>query len=629
MHNQSARVKADQFLALSTEFRLGDLVTEQSHPETRQLSEIARISVTDALDLLFTVDEDVVQAYRNWVDSDAPQFIAQCVLRSILDGRRVFFTGCGATGRLSILLETIWRAFWKNTHPFASVVYSVMAGGDYALIKSVEGFEDFSQFGAKQIRDMGVTAGDLVFAITEGGETPFVIGTVWEGLRLGAKVYFVYCNPDDVLRRTVTRSRQVLDDPRIEKVNLTTGPMAIMGSTRMQATSIQLCALLTILEIVVRCLLPRIDCSNPNATRHVQSLLSDQDISSISSMVCHSFLGGLEALHQLLKSEQFRKELAGLVYLEETVYRVGRKSTYFADTLALDVLTDTTERSPTFCIPAFRKWDDKNASESWTYLILPYKESRQAWEHLLKRSPRALKWTCEEISDLVGDDSAAKHVKTMQQIGPEELFRFRIGIDGLQSRPINSGDVVVCVVAEIETESLASSSGFYHQQIEAANSLGALAAMVYLGSPEAVDEMREFLLAWPRLSAVVLLPLPETNLLLDGLRHVAVKLLLNALSTSIMVRLGRVRGNCMTAVVPSNLKLTDRAIRFIQTLTGLSYEESCRALFDAIDHVAQRMAVGKIFPPVVELAVTGITRGCSLDVAESLLGCVDTQATDL
>ncbi|MGB9588298.1 MAG: hypothetical protein ACPL7O_08970, partial [Armatimonadota bacterium] len=218
MHNQSAHEKADQFLALSPEFRLGDLVTEQPHPETRQLSEIARVSVTSALDQLFTVDQDVVEAYRNWVNSDAPQLIAQCVLQSILNGGRLFFTGCGATGRLSILLETIWRRFWKDTQPFASAVYSVMAGGDYALIKSVEGFEDFSQFGEKQLRDMGVTAGDLVFAITEGGETPFVIGTVWEGLRRGAKVYFVYCNPDDILRRTVARSRQVLDDPRIEKI---------------------------------------------------------------------------------------------------------------------------------------------------------------------------------------------------------------------------------------------------------------------------------------------------------------------------------------------------------------------------------------------------------------------------
>ena len=127
-----------------------------------------------------------------------------------------------------------------------------MAGGDYALIKAVEGFEDYTAFGQKQIRDLGVREGDVVFAITEGGETSFVIGTAWEGADAGARVYFVYNNPDGILCRHVERSREVLKDDRIQKLNLTTGPMAISGSTRMQATTIQLCVLVTVLEVVVR-----------------------------------------------------------------------------------------------------------------------------------------------------------------------------------------------------------------------------------------------------------------------------------------------------------------------------------------------------------------------------------------
>jgi len=69
---------------------------------------------------------------------------------------------------------------------------------------------------------------------------------------VGAKVYFVYNNPDEVLREHVQRSREVIDEPRIEKINLTTGPMGITGSTRMQATTIQLCVLLTVLEMALR-----------------------------------------------------------------------------------------------------------------------------------------------------------------------------------------------------------------------------------------------------------------------------------------------------------------------------------------------------------------------------------------
>src|SRR4029078_8510858 len=159
-------------------------------------------------------------------------------------------------------------------------------GGDFALIKAVEGFEDFAEFGRKQINDAGISARDVVFAITEGGETSFVIGTAWKALEAGARVYFVYNNPDHVLAG-VKRSREVLDDPRIEKLNLTTGPMAITGSTRMQATTIQLCVLLTIMEMVTRDLLQE----------------SAEGGLPAPNAVPGEFLHHLEKLQTILKSE--------------------------------------------------------------------------------------------------------------------------------------------------------------------------------------------------------------------------------------------------------------------------------------------------------------------------------------
>src|SRR5206468_11374781 len=120
-------------------------------------------------------------------------------------------------------------------------------------------------FGKKQIGDLGIGPNDTVFAITEGGETSFVIGTAWKGVEEGAKVFFVYNNPDDVLCRHVKRSREVIEEPRIEKINLTTGPMAITGSTRMQATTIQLSALLTVMEMVLRQLCSELEPSGPCA----------------------------------------------------------------------------------------------------------------------------------------------------------------------------------------------------------------------------------------------------------------------------------------------------------------------------------------------------------------------------
>ena len=263
--SDSSKRRSEEFLKISGQFKLGALVTESSHPVTADLSEVAKQDIAAALKLLFDVDDDVVKRFREFVESGRAGEIAETVLRSLKNGGRIFFTGCGSTGRLSILLDSVWRDFWRqqtesgkrkaesgNDYDFENRTFSVMAGGDYALIKSVEGFEDFTAFGKKQITDLGVSAQDVVFAITEGGETSFVIGTAWQGVEGGAKVYFIYNNPDDILCEHVQRSREVIEDSRIEKINLTTGPMAITGSTRMQATSIQLCVMLTVLEMVVR-----------------------------------------------------------------------------------------------------------------------------------------------------------------------------------------------------------------------------------------------------------------------------------------------------------------------------------------------------------------------------------------
>jgi N-acetylmuramic acid 6-phosphate etherase len=108
-------------------------------------------------------------------------------------------------------------------------------------------------------------------------------------------------------------------------------------------------------------------------------------------------------------------------------------------------------------------------------------------------------------------------------------------------------------------------------------------------------------------------------LLLDGITRVAVKLVMNALSTCTMVRLGRVMGNFMVWVVPSNLKLIDRATRYIVQLTGLNYEAANRLLFDVFEYVEPRMKTDQAYPPVVGLAVLRAKRNLSNEAAEKEL----------
>ncbi len=587
--SNTSRLRSDEFLKISAQFKLGSLVTESSHPVTASLSETARADIAAALQLLFQVDEDVLVTYRQFVDSGRAAAIASGILTSLRQGGRIFFTGCGSTGRLSILLDSVWRDFWQcqpaHAAEFENRTFSVMAGGDFALIKSVEGFEDFTAFGRRQINDLGVQAGDVVLAITEGGETSFVIGTAWAGVDAGAKVYFVYNNPDDVLNATVERSREVIAEPRIEKINLTTGPMAITGSTRMQATSIQLCVVLTVLEMVIR------------------ELLGGE-----ADTVPATFLGNLEKLLANLQSPALLAELGRLVALEETTYRSGHKNNYFADHLGIDVLTDTTERSPTYCTPPFRKFDDTTATESWAFLFLPCATTHTAWQHIIKRQPRCVEWSESTVRQLVTEDKLPRTLETIRKISQPELLRFKIGLDGASGRSLGPGDCAVAVIDQAE------STAFFESQLAAARAAGASTGCLYFGQEPLVAGGPAAPVTVP-----VFVPVPATGLLLDGITRVAVKLVMNALSTCTMVRLGRVMGNYMIWVVPSNLKLIDRATRYITRLTGLDYEAANQLLFEIIEYVEPRMKSDQAYPPVVGMAVLRTREGLGNEAAEKKL----------
>lgn len=60
----------------------------------------------------------------------------------------------------------------------------------------------------------------------------------------------------------------------------------------------------------------------------------------------------------------------------------------------------------------------------------------------------------------------------------------------------------------------------------------------------------------------------------------AQKMVLNMISTSLMIRLGRVKGNRMVKMQLTNAKLIDRGTRMIQESLGLSYEEAQERLLE-------------------------------------------------
>jgi len=198
-------------------------------------------------------------------------------------------------------------------------------------------------------------------------------------------------------------------------------------------------------------------------------------------------------------------------------------------------------------------------------------------------------------------------------------MRYKIGSNGLRYRPLVVADCAVAVMAAGERP---EAQKFQLKQLETAAAAKALTGLLYFGpeAPGALD-------AAAGLCAFV--RVPQNDLLLDGVTRVVVKLVLNALSTCTMVRLGRVLGNYMIWVVPSNLKLIDRATRYITKLTDLDYTAANHLLFEIIAYVEPRMKTDQAYPPVVRMAVLRAKEKLSNEQAEERLKSSEWVTLDL
>jgi N-acetylmuramic acid 6-phosphate etherase len=588
--------KAEEFLMRERAFRLGELLTEAFHPKTRTLSQTAAVDLPAAIRMLQSVDNEIPPAMEKVLKQDSFERLVDAFVEALNSDKRIYFTGCGATGRLSILLEAAWRRCVAGVPPanegrrpstraakmaatrMEDRVLSVMAGGDFALIKSVEGYEDFPDFGRYQLRERGVGPGDVVVAITEGGETPFVIGTAWEGLDAGAKVFFVYNNPTELLCRHVERSREVIEEPRITKLDLTTGPMAITGSTRMQATTAELFIVASALEIalvrVSRASRPR---SRARCPRHFKQREPGDYLRLLSELIRQ--LSCNEAVDTLTAATAF----------EEDIYRRQGLVTYFANEFLLDVLTDTTERSPTFMLPAFRKKDDNLSPRSWAFVKDPYRSTKEAWRELLGREPRGLEWGREVYEKLNAPEILLARPPKLDNA---EIYKFMIGNEPDLSRSDAADSALIVVGVGNEDHLIRAALEKFGPQYKKS-------AAIIVGQTDtagATDKTFHF-------------PCTLADSPLRLWHHLAVKLILNTLSTATMVRMDRVIGNAMVWLSPSNKKLIDRGCRLIAQQTGSSYERACIALHEAMEEVTSRQRQGKEVPSPVALAIEHCVEG--------------------
>jgi N-acetylmuramic acid 6-phosphate etherase len=97
-------------------------------------------------------------------------------------------------------------------------------------------------------------------------------------------------------------------------------------------------------------------------------------------------------------------------------------------------------------------------------------------------------------------------------------------------------------------------------------------------------------------SEIAITPTPGPEVITGSTRMragTATKLVLNMISSGVMIRLGYVYGNLMVNVQPTNEKLVDRARRIIVAITAVSYDEAS-ALLDRGGSVRTAIVMQKL-----------------------------------
>lgn len=199
---------------------LGDLTTEQVNSKS---SHIDMCTTREMLEIINNEDMLVPVAIREKLDSVGEAVDA--IVEAIRSGGRLFYIGAGTSGRLGVLDAAECPPTF-GTDP--TLVRAIIAGGNEALIRAVEGAEDNEELGRAAIADNNITGKDVVVGITASGSTPYVLAAVEEAKRVGARTIGISNNMQSLIKNIAD----------IE-ITVPVGPEVIMGSTRMKSGTAQ------------------------------------------------------------------------------------------------------------------------------------------------------------------------------------------------------------------------------------------------------------------------------------------------------------------------------------------------------------------------------------------------------
>lgn len=199
---------------------LDAMTTERRNPDTMDLDTMTPLEVVTAMN---REDAKVPQAIQPVLPA-----IAQAVewaIAALEQGGRVFYLGAGTSGRLGVLDAAECPPTFGVS---PDLIVGLIAGGEQAFTKAVEGAEDSRELGRQDLESRNLTAHDLVIGIAASGRTPYVLGALDYANSLGCHTVAISCNQGSAIGQAAQLAIEVV-----------VGPEVLTGSTRLKAGTAQ------------------------------------------------------------------------------------------------------------------------------------------------------------------------------------------------------------------------------------------------------------------------------------------------------------------------------------------------------------------------------------------------------
>ncbi|PET56938.1 N-acetylmuramic acid 6-phosphate etherase [Bacillus sp. AFS001701] len=199
---------------------LENLTTETRNEKTMNLDEM---SIEEFLTVMNEEDAKVAAAVRNEIPNISKA--VEKIVTAFKSGGRLIYIGAGTSGRIG-LLDAVECPPTFGTSP--EEVVGLIAGGEKAFIKAVEGAEDSEELATHDLKEIKLSKNDIVVGIAASGRTPYVIGGLKYAKEIGASTVAVSCN----------KGSKIGQEAEIE-IEVINGPEVLTGSTRLKAGTSQ------------------------------------------------------------------------------------------------------------------------------------------------------------------------------------------------------------------------------------------------------------------------------------------------------------------------------------------------------------------------------------------------------